>query len=44
VELVETSREALRLLVTGDAGLWQIVWVSLKVSLAALLVISPLAV
>ena len=42
--LIDTSREALRLLVTGDAALWQIVWVSLKVSLAALLVISPLAV
>lgn len=42
--LVDTSREALRLLVTGDAALWQIVWVSLKVSLAALLVISPFAI
>jgi tungstate transport system permease protein len=44
VELVETSREALRLLLTGNVELWQIVWVSVKVSLAALLVISPLAV
>ena len=42
--LVDTSREALRLLVTGDAALWQIVWVSLKVSLVALLVISPFAI
>lgn len=44
MELVHTSREALRLLVTGDAELWQIVWVSLKVSLGALLVISPPAI
>ena len=44
MELVETSREALRLLITGDAELWQIVWVSIKVSLSALLLISPLAV
>ena len=44
MELVETSREALRLLLSGDAELWQIVWVSLKVSLVALLVISPVAV
>jgi tungstate transport system permease protein len=44
VELVHTSHEALRLLVNGDAALWQIVWVSLKISLSALLLISPLAI
>lgn len=44
MELIETSREALRLLLSGDAELWQIVWVSLKVSIVALLVISPVAV
>jgi tungstate transport system permease protein len=41
VDLLETTREALRLLATGDAALWQIVWVSLKVSLGALLLIGP---
>lgn len=44
MDLVDTSREALRLLLTGDTALWQIVWVSLKVSLVALLLVSPLAV
>lgn len=44
MELIDTSREALRLLLTGDAALWRIVWVSLKISLAALLVISPVAI
>lgn len=44
MDLVETSREALRLLFTGDAALWQIVWVSLKVSLGALLLISVPAI
>ena len=44
MELVDTSREALRLMFTGDAALWRIVWVSLKISLAALLVISPVAI
>ncbi|UCH49159.1 MAG: ABC transporter permease [Betaproteobacteria bacterium] len=44
MELLHTSREALLLLISGDAELWQIVWVSLKVSIAALLLISPIAI
>ena len=41
MDLLDTTREALRLLISGDAALWQIVWVSLKVSLGALLLIGP---
>jgi tungstate transport system permease protein len=41
LDLLDTTREALRLLISGDAALWQIVWVSLKVSLGALLLIGP---
>ena len=44
MELVETTRQALQLLFAGDAELWRIVWVSLKVSVGALLLISPLAI
>lgn len=44
MDLLDTSREALRLLFTGDAALWQIVWVSLKVSVVALLVIAPVTI
>lgn len=35
---------AFALLVSGDAGLWRIVWVSLSTSMAALLAVTPLAV
>jgi tungstate transport system permease protein len=38
------AREALRLLFSGDPQLWNIVWVSLKVSLAALLIAAPFAI
>jgi tungstate transport system permease protein len=44
VGLLQTSQEALLLLFSGDTELWQIVWVSLKVSVAALLLISPIAI
>jgi tungstate transport system permease protein len=44
MELWAATLEALRLLFTGDATLWGIVWVSLKVSLVALLIATPLAV
>lgn len=44
MELLDTSRQALVLLFSGDAQLWQIVWVSLKVSIAAIVLISPVAV
>ena len=43
-ELTDAAREALRLLVTGDATLWTIVWISLRVSLLALLIATPPAV
>lgn len=44
MNLVETTRAALQLLFSGDAALWQIVWVSLKVSIGALLIIAPLTI
>jgi tungstate transport system permease protein len=44
VELIETTRQALRLLFAGDAELWRIVWVSLKISIGALLLMSPVAI
>ncbi len=44
MELWAATKEALRLLVTFDATLWGIVWISLKVSITALLIATPLAV
>jgi tungstate transport system permease protein len=44
VELLDTTREALLLLASLDPTLWGIVWVSLKVSIGALLLVSPLAI
>jgi tungstate transport system permease protein len=44
MELIDTTRQALLLLFSGDAELWGIVWVSLKISVGALLLISPLAI
>jgi tungstate transport system permease protein len=44
VELLETTGEALALLADLDPTLWGIVWVSLKVSIGALLLIAPLAI
>ena len=44
MELAEAIREAFQLLVTGDAALWTIVWISLRVSLLALLIATPPAV
>ncbi|KPK31972.1 MAG: ABC transporter permease [Betaproteobacteria bacterium SG8_40] len=44
MELIETTRQALRLLFAGDAELWRIVWVSLKISVGALLLMSPVAI
>lgn len=44
MEILETTSEALRLLASLDPTLWGIVWVSLKVSVGALLLISPLAI
>ncbi len=42
--LLEATQEAFRRLFTGDPELWMIVWISLKVSLTALLVATPPAV
>ena len=44
MELVDATREAFRLLFSGDAALWTIVWISLRVSLLALLIATPPAV
>ncbi len=44
MELIETTQQALRLLFSGDAELWRIVWVSLKISVGALLLMSPVAI
>ena len=44
MELIDAAREAFRLLVSGDATLWTIVWISLRVSLLALLIATPPAV
>ena len=44
MELLETTRQALLLLFSGDADLWGIVAVSLSVSLIAMLIAMPLGV
>ncbi len=40
----ETTRAALALLLTGDAELWQVVFISLRVSLLAMLIAAPPAI
>ena len=42
-QLLETSRQALVLLFTGDPALWSIVSISFSVSLRAILIATPLA-
>jgi tungstate transport system permease protein len=42
--LFDATRDAFALLLTGDAALWRIVWVSLKTSVAGLLLATPPAV
>jgi tungstate transport system permease protein len=44
MHLIDAIRAAFALLVSGDATLWQIVWVSLKTTVAALLIATPIAV
>ena len=44
MDLLDTTREAFRLLFSGDPTLWGIVWVSIKVSVLALILAGPLAV
>lgn len=41
---MQATQDAFSLLISGDAALWQIIWVSLKTSLAALLVATPVAI
>jgi len=41
MELLEPTREAFRLLFTGDAGLWRIIMTSLVCSVTALVLIAP---
>lgn len=44
MDLFEATREAFRLLFSGDVDLWTIVWISLRVSLLALVIATPPAV
>ncbi|MBS3916445.1 MAG: ABC transporter permease [Sulfuritalea sp.] len=44
MDWLETTREALVLLVSGDADLWQIIFISLRVSLLAMLIAAPIAI
>jgi tungstate transport system permease protein len=44
MHLIDAIRDAFALLVSGDATLWQIVWVSLKTTVAALVIATPIAV
>lgn len=41
--ILDATREAFGLLFTGDAALWRIIFISLKVSLTALLIATPFA-
>jgi tungstate transport system permease protein len=44
MHLINAIRDAFALLFSGDPTLWQIIWVSLKTSIIALLIAAPLAV
>lgn len=44
MDWLATTREALTLLLTGDAELWQVIFVSLRVSLLAMLIAAPPAI
>lgn len=44
MHLLDAIQDAFALLFSGDAELWQIIWVSLKTALVALVVTTPLAV
>jgi tungstate transport system permease protein len=44
MSLLDATRDAFVLLLTGDAALWRIVWVSLKTSVLGLLLATPPAV
>jgi tungstate transport system permease protein len=44
MHLIEAIRDAFALLMSGDATLWGIIWISLKTSIVALLVATPVAI
>jgi tungstate transport system permease protein len=44
MSLIDAIRDAFSLLASGNADLWHIIWVSLKTTLLALLVATPLAI
>jgi tungstate transport system permease protein len=44
MELLESTRQAFVLLLSGDAELWITIWISLRVSLIALAIAAPVAV
>ncbi|MGH8807975.1 MAG: ABC transporter permease [Noviherbaspirillum sp.] len=44
MHLIEAIRDAFLLLFSGDATLWRIIWVSLKTSLTALVIATPLSI
>jgi tungstate transport system permease protein len=44
MHILQAIRDALQLLLSGDAALWQIIWISLKTTLLALILAAPLAV
>jgi tungstate transport system permease protein len=44
MHLIDAIRDALHLLVSGDAVLWQIIWVSLKTTIIGLVIAAPVSV
>jgi tungstate transport system permease protein len=42
--LIEAVQDAFALLLSGDTALWQVIWVSVKTTLLALLIATPIAV
>jgi tungstate transport system permease protein len=44
MHLIDATTDAFALLLSGDAGLWRIVWISLKTSVLGLLIATPFAV
>src|ERR1700716_192143 len=44
MHLIDAIRDAFTLLFSGDATLWQIIWLSLKTTVVALAIATPIAV
>lgn len=44
MQLIDAIRGAFALLVSGDAVLWQIIWISVKTTMLALIIAAPIAV